>query len=508
MSCAFDKEKLTGYFDGELENAEKGEVEKHISACSECLRELGEIKSAALLVKTLPRLRAPRSIAEGVGREVAPMGRVHPLERYRKSILWTFSAATAALLIGTVAFFAGRDERPTNDVASGPARSAAPVMGKIPSKADELGAGEARKNLHQEEGAERKLDELARRRDLQKQAETVEDGAKKDDKSAPPKPAPVAGFGQKKEQAGEAGKLKDAGKEAGDRALAQEPVAAAKPAARPSDAKGPGEGLAKKLTEERAAAAPSAPPPAPAKPEPKNDSLRELALPLKEAEKADKAGQRAEEQQNKQNSSGTSRFTVGCPQVAATRAKAREVLAKWGVDEANAAAAYAKTAGPEPVSVAVDLTPSQFAELKKQLEAQSGVRLLAGGPEDAWVAGGFRGANRPAAPGGVGGGAGKAAEDPKAPTTRGVTAAPNAPLAKGAAESKQPSQGGADEDRKNRLAAAENAQKAEKVEKVEQAEKSKDGKPSEALGARVQAQSQTETRQRFILYFVEVAPEK
>ena len=87
MNCAFDKEKLTGYFDGELENAEKGEVEKHISACSECLRELGEIKSAAKLVKTLPRLKAPASIAEGVRREVAATGRVHSLARYRKSIV-------------------------------------------------------------------------------------------------------------------------------------------------------------------------------------------------------------------------------------------------------------------------------------------------------------------------------------------------------------------------------------------------------------------------------------
>ena len=59
MNCAFDKEKLTGYYDGELEAAEKAEVERHIASCSECLRELGELKSAAILVKELPRLRAP-----------------------------------------------------------------------------------------------------------------------------------------------------------------------------------------------------------------------------------------------------------------------------------------------------------------------------------------------------------------------------------------------------------------------------------------------------------------
>src|SRR5688572_891593 len=99
MNCAFDKEKLTGYYDGELEAAEKAEVERHIASCSECLRELGELKSAALLVKELPRLRAPRSIAEGVSREIKSAGKVHVLAKVRRNVLWA-SAAAAALFIG------------------------------------------------------------------------------------------------------------------------------------------------------------------------------------------------------------------------------------------------------------------------------------------------------------------------------------------------------------------------------------------------------------------------
>jgi hypothetical protein len=468
MSCTFDKEKLTGYFDGELQNGEKGEVEKHISACSECLRELGEIKSAALLVKTLPRLRAPRAIAEGVRREVGSTGRVHSLEKYRKSIFWTFSAAAAALLIGTVAYFAGREEAPVNDVARAPST---PAVGSIPSKADWHEAGEARKNV-QEEGRDRKVDQLERRREVEKRDEPLADSAKKEEKKeekvalakgAPP--APKAGFGATSD---EMEKFKDGNRGAGQRALAPEPPAAAKPAAPP------GEALAKKLEEKAASPAPL-PAPTKADPKPQAEGLRESALALKEMDKA--AGEKAELQQNKQNANGTSKFTVTTPQVAVARAKAREVLAKWGADDTNAAPARAKTAGPDPGFIAVDLTPSQFAELKKQLETQSGARLVAGGPEDASQAQVFRADRGPA--GGVGGGAGKPAEDAKR------SAAPVATEA----ESKQPTQGRAGAEQKDRQAG----------------DKAKDEKPANTLGAAVQAQSQPETRQKFILYFVEVA---
>src|SRR6188768_359676 len=99
MNCAFDKEKLSGYYDAELDAAEKAEVERHIASCSECLRELGELKSAAILVKELPRLRAPKSIAEGISREIQTTGKVHQFAKMRRTILWA-SAAAAALFVG------------------------------------------------------------------------------------------------------------------------------------------------------------------------------------------------------------------------------------------------------------------------------------------------------------------------------------------------------------------------------------------------------------------------
>ena len=106
MSCAFDKERLTAFFDGELDVAERAETERHISGCSECLRDLGEIKSAASAVKTLERPRAPRAIAEGVTREIAARGRVRKLDVWRGRLLVGVAAAAVLLIALNISFFA------------------------------------------------------------------------------------------------------------------------------------------------------------------------------------------------------------------------------------------------------------------------------------------------------------------------------------------------------------------------------------------------------------------
>src|SRR5688572_7372987 len=124
MSCAYDKERLTAFFDGELDAAERAETERHISGCSECLRDLGEIKSAASAVKTLSRPRAPRSIAEGVAAEIAVAGRVRRVDVWRRRVLWGVAAAAAVLVALNVTYFmtpAAPD--------SGLAKSASPAPG-------------------------------------------------------------------------------------------------------------------------------------------------------------------------------------------------------------------------------------------------------------------------------------------------------------------------------------------------------------------------------------------
>src|SRR4029077_7999227 len=107
----------------------KAEVERHIAACSECLRELGELKSAAILVKELPRLRAPRSIAEGVAREMQAAGKVHSFARMRRTILWA-SAAAAALFVGLNVMYFNTADKKGSRVAPAKAPPVV-VVGKI-----------------------------------------------------------------------------------------------------------------------------------------------------------------------------------------------------------------------------------------------------------------------------------------------------------------------------------------------------------------------------------------
>src|SRR6185436_15245987 len=141
MNCPFDKEKLTGYYDGELEAAEKAEVERHIASCSECLRELGDLKSAALLVKELPRLRAPRSIAEGVTREIQSAGKVHQFAKVRRAVLWACAAAAAGLVALNVVYFVKADKEPVAAERVAAARaSQAPTIAVAPAPKTESAA--------------------------------------------------------------------------------------------------------------------------------------------------------------------------------------------------------------------------------------------------------------------------------------------------------------------------------------------------------------------------------
>src|SRR5258708_38983550 len=119
MNCAFDKEKLSAYYDGELAVGEKGEVERHIASCSECLRDLGELKSAALLIKELPRLRAPKSIAEGVSRDIQAAGKVHSLAKVRRILLWSSAAAAGPLVVVNTLYPNGPRASPS--IATSPA---------------------------------------------------------------------------------------------------------------------------------------------------------------------------------------------------------------------------------------------------------------------------------------------------------------------------------------------------------------------------------------------------
>lgn len=397
MSCAYDKERLTAFFDGELDAAERAATERHVSECSECLRDLGEIKSAALAVKTLERPRAPRSIAEGVAREIAASGKVKRLDLWRRRVLWAVSAAAIVLVTLNVMFFMKPPAGPEQ------ARNGAPAAGLgTPLAKDADGLDESRKNLQHE-------------------------GAYKDAAKAAKKPAADAAARRLRESEGklEAGKRSEA-----DRApapgedLNRLRQADAKPAA-------PERALAKadeKAPAKPEAAVPAAPPapaaplpatkPAP-RPEPKPEAKAEPKAALaeesrrKEAEPQDKAAdlkkQTAAADPAARPGAGAAQGSL--PEVLAytvrgekaalqARVQAESLRKRWASGEGAAKAAPSVASGAPRTSggrdfggggaaapLVLEVTPEQFEELRAEL-AKAGLTIEAGAPAESLRGGG------------------------------------------------------------------------------------------------------------------------
>jgi len=368
MNCPFDKEKLSGYYDGELDAAEKAEVERHIASCSECLRELGELKSAAILVKELPRLRAPRSIAEGVAREMRTAGKVHSFARMRRTILWA-SAAAAALFVGlNIVYFSTADRT-----------ASAPAMAKAPAPVTVVG------KIQQAEQP---------REELQKNA-------------APGKEAGVERRAAADRAAADEGKLRENRKQVDEQKkedLATKPDAVKKVEAMPVERARDkaGDGLAKGAAEPAAppkpAAAPpgaSAPAPAPvAKPAPeaaeKAATKKDLAENLTRAESELKNKRGAAEPAVAAEAPPT-HLTLASTQLSKSRPQVEEALRKMGVALPPPAPPPAKmmkapAARETDTTIALELTDAQIARLRQELDKPGSSRLLAAAPGDPMLA--------------------------------------------------------------------------------------------------------------------------
>src|SRR5262245_42119609 len=120
MSCGLEKDRLSGYYDGELDAAERAEVERHIASCSECLRELNELKVAVTDLRSLDRVPAPPAVRLGIARAAAA-----PVVRWQRWFQAGVAAAAAALFAVSLVIIA-RQEARTPDVAVAPQPPATP----------------------------------------------------------------------------------------------------------------------------------------------------------------------------------------------------------------------------------------------------------------------------------------------------------------------------------------------------------------------------------------------
>ncbi len=466
MSCAFDKEKLTAFYDGELDAAGKSEVERHISSCSECLRDLGEIKSASLLVRELPRPRAPRSIAEGVSREIAATGRVHSFSRKRNLLLWATAAAAGLFVAANVIFLAG-------DPAASPGRDDASAIGYLQAPAPE------------KKGPGERADGPARRPAPEPPAE----GKARDSADLATKAEPA------KDPRDGARQLEEARK-----ADALPAVAKVEEKANAEKAPAPPRPEAPKPSAPAAPPAAATPPPAPVA-EPRNRA-ESRSLAQERGEELQK--QRAQELGAEQAASAVLNVRVAASQAAKVRAQVEEIIARRYAPAPGAEAGARRLVEPEAAKkladvrreslagpITLELTPAQAEELRREIEKATGTPLVLATSSDAF--GRLRGA---AAPGGKSG-APETADRAAAPQAGGFAKAPPPAPPSDELRRKSPDPGAALKDQKAATGQQAPAQKNE----LEEKEKDKDKNAKETESAHLR---QGETRIRIVINFLEV----
>jgi hypothetical protein len=101
------KELLTAYLENELSGEERKEVDSHLSSCSECLRELDELKATDNLLTDIPEIEPPAN-SEFRFHEMLTKNR--ETKRTHKTITLSFSlkdiaAAAIIFIIGTFTGF-------------------------------------------------------------------------------------------------------------------------------------------------------------------------------------------------------------------------------------------------------------------------------------------------------------------------------------------------------------------------------------------------------------------
>lgn len=106
MACDLDRDRLSAYHDGQLDARSKADVEAHLAGCGDCRRELEEIRSAARLVQSLGRARAPEWLAERIRQEIARSAVPPRIVKFRRYIEAALACAAGLLLVMSVVHLA------------------------------------------------------------------------------------------------------------------------------------------------------------------------------------------------------------------------------------------------------------------------------------------------------------------------------------------------------------------------------------------------------------------
>lgn len=102
--CAKMKPMLDAYYDGELAQHERADVDGHLSGCEACRKEVADIDRVSVSLRNLPKLQAPRDFSMDIDKVIHEKSKV---VAFRKPLIWSSGAIAAALLVAFGMRFAG-----------------------------------------------------------------------------------------------------------------------------------------------------------------------------------------------------------------------------------------------------------------------------------------------------------------------------------------------------------------------------------------------------------------
>jgi len=343
--CGLAKERLSAYFDGEAAAGDLAEVEAHIAGCSDCLRELGDVKAAVSQVRGLPRVAAPASVAPAVARGIAGPGRA-----VRGWFQVTVAAAAVGLFAVCLVIIARQSAPAPSSVAMQPPPrpTAAPEgLARAPEarRQDEV-AKKLMKEELQERGGLRDREEQKRDHELDALKDKAEQAGGRALEDATPAPAP-----QKAPAAREPAPAEEKAKGAPPPEApkpAQPPAPAADPAASEQLRKA-GKAAAKELEGARA------------ENEEADDRLAQLEQSLKSAEGRGRFGGRSQ-------SEPPPVLTVASAKLGDTREEVEELLKMLHIKITLGAAELGNTSQVKDSYVTVELSDAELEAVLKHLD--------------------------------------------------------------------------------------------------------------------------------------------
>jgi len=101
--CSADKTTLDAFADGSLPAAERAGVARHLADCSECRREVDQLRSLLAAARGLPRdIAPPAHLWAGIEARLGPAETAEPVPQPRRRFTGSFRivlAAAAALIL-------------------------------------------------------------------------------------------------------------------------------------------------------------------------------------------------------------------------------------------------------------------------------------------------------------------------------------------------------------------------------------------------------------------------